>query len=302
MKKYLKYFLYFVIIMTSAIILSSCQVQYDIEIECGADTPQMEGKLIDILLPVDETNVDYSEFHTTTISPEAVDWEIIRDSDIVKYNIDGYKSMIFHTYLVQEAGLYGKNMEISVRSKDKYMNICDDYESFRLALIDTRGNIYHVSEEMPFKSSEDYYLDSISYDTEKNEVRTAYKNKNGDSIGNTVAFLLMLVMPFVSLVMFLVIFLPRECAAFAKNPITLVLFGIPLVPLVVYLFFRFDDCVKASINDRMAWELFFDFGISCILIIYAMLPYVIFIASAFMIYYRRKKAENSTDLPVIEMK
>lgn len=301
MKKYLKYFLYFAIIMTSAIVLSSCQLQYDIEIECGADTSQMEGKLIDILLPVDEANVDYSEFHTTTISPETVDWEIIRDSDIVKYNIDGYKSMIFHTYLVQDAGLYGKNMEISVRSRDKYMKLCDDYECFRLALIDTRGNIYHISEEMPFKSSENYYLDTIKYDTVKNEVYTTYENTNGDSAGKIVAFLFMWIMPFISVILFLVFFLPKDIP-FAKNPVTLVLFGIPLVPLVVYLFFRFDDCVKASINDKMAWEIFFDFGVSWLFIIYAMLPYVIFIASAFMIYYRRKKAENSTDLPVIEMK
>lgn len=57
-------------------------------------------------------------------------------------------------------------------------------------------------------------------------------------------------------------------------------------------------------NDKMAFEIFFDFGVSWIFAPYVLVPYIAFAGAAFLIYRRRKndKESQSSIFPEIEMK
>lgn len=296
MKRYLKYSL-LIMVMLFSLVMGGCQQHYNIYIEYEYASIYMEDKMIDILVPERKLNPAYMEFnsHNGLVSEE---------SEIVRYKDEnGYSSMFFHTNLIQEYSFLQEKSILTLNSKNAFYNMCDDFGTFRIVVFDKDGKIHNISEEIPFKSSDRYYLDNnITYNPETNTISPVYENRDGLSVWLFVSLILAWIVPVFSIVMLLVLFLPKD-VSLAKSPWTLFIFGVMLIPLVVYLFFRYDDAVKSSISDKMAFEIFFDFGVSWICIPYLLLPYIAFIGAAFMIYYRRKNAGTTqNDILMIDMK
>lgn len=297
MKKYLKYILCLAVVLIAGIITGGCQQMYGVYIEYESDTIYMEGKMVDMLIPISESDSVYTECNCHSgLVPE--------ESEIVQYKDEnGYTSLFFHGSTVVDYSSSSEKTVIFLRGTKGYRDICDNYGTFRLAVFDESGNILNISDEFPFKSSERYYLDNhITYDPVTNTVSPEYENVDGFNPWSLVSLIFAWIVPFFSIVMFLVLFLPKD-VSLAKSPWTLFIFGVMLIPLVVYLFLRYDDAVKSSINDKMALEIFFDFGVSWICVPYLLLPYIAFVAAAFVIYYRRKNDETTqNDIPMIDMK
>ncbi len=297
MKRYLKYALLIMVVLLP-LVMGGCQPHYSIYIEYENNSIYMEDKMIDILIPEKKLNHAYMEFnsHNGLVSEES---EIVRYKDENDYN-----SMFFHTNLIQEYSFLQEKAILTLNSKNAFYNMCDDFGTFRIVVFDKDGKIHNISEEIPFKSSERYYLDNnIAYNPETNTVSPLYENIDGFNPWSLVSLIFAWIVPFFSIVMFLVLFLPKD-VSLAKSPWTLFIFGVMLIPLVVYLFFRYDDAVKSSISDKMAVENFFDFGSSWIFAPYVLVPYIAFAGAAFLIYRRRKndKESQSSIFPEIEMK
>lgn len=296
MKKYLKHILCLAVILIAGIIACSCQSKYGVCIEYESDTVYMNDKMVDILIPINEDNPAYTESNYGELVPE--------ESEIIRYKDEnGYTSLLFHSSKVVDYFSSTEKTVIFLRGTKDYYDMCDDCGTFRLVVFDKSGDILNISEELPFKSSERYYLDNnITYNPETNTVSPVYENRDGLSVWLFVSLILAWIVPVFSIVMFLVLFLPKD-VSFARNPCTLCIFGVMLIPLVVYLFFRYDNAVKSSISDKMAVEVFFDFGVSWIGVPYLLLPYIAFIGAAFMIYYRRRR-EGTVQIqtPMIKMK
>lgn len=297
MKRYLKYALLIMVVLLP-LVMGGCQPHYSIYIEYENNSIYMEDKMIDILIPEKKLNPAYMEFnsHNGLVSEES---EIVRYKDENDYN-----SMFFHTNLIQEYSFLQEKAILTLNSKNAFYNMCDDFGTFRIVVFDKEGKILNISEEIPFKSSEEYYIDrSIIYHPMTNEINQSYKNKYGENPIKIIALMFAWGMPFVSVMLLLVFFLPKDVSA-ARSPFTLILFGIPIIPLAIYLLLRYDNAVKASISGKVALENFFDFGSSWIFAPYVLVPYIAFAGAAFLIYRRRKndKESQSSIFPEIEMK
>ncbi len=297
MIKYLKYIFCLAVVLIAGIITGGCQQMYGVCIEYESDTIYMDDKMVDMLVPISESDSAYTEYNChSELVPEK--------SEIVRYKDEnGYTSLFFHGSKVVDYFSSTEETVIFLRGIKDYHDLCENYSTFRLAVFDESGNILSISDEFPFKSSERYYLDNhITYDPVTNTVSPEYENVDGFNPWSLVSLIFAWVVPIFSIVLFLVLFLPKD-VSFAKNPWTLCVFGVMLIPLVVYLFFRYDNAVKSSISDKMAFENFFDFGVSWISIPYLLLPYIAFLGAAFMIYYRRKNDETAqNDISMIDMK
>ncbi len=296
MKKYLKYILCLAVVLIAGITTGGCQQMYGVYIEYESDTIYMEDKMVDILIPIREDNPAYTECNYGELVPE--------ESEIIRYKDEnGYTSLLFHSSRVVDYFSSTEKTVIFLRGTKDYYDMCDDCGTFRLAVFDKSGDILNISDELPFKSSERYYLDNnITYNPDTNTISPVYENRDGLSVWLFVSLTLAWIVPVFSIVMLLVLFLPKD-VSFARNPCTLCIFGVMLIPLVVYLFFRYDNAVKSSISDKMAFEIFFDFGVSWICIPYLLLPYIAFIGAEFMIYYRRKNdGTTQNDISMIDMK
>ena len=297
MKRYLKYALLIMVVLLS-LVMGGCQAHYSIYIEYEYASIYMEDKMIDILIPERKYNSAFMELNSHNgLVPE--------ESEIVRYKDEnGYSSMFFHTNLIQEYSFSQEKAILTLNSKNTFYNMCNDYGTFRLAVFDKNGKIQYISEEIPFKSSDNYYLsDVIKFNPMTKEINQSYRNENGDSPVKIAFLMFAWVMPFVSAMLLLVFFLPKDVAA-SNSPYTLILFGIPIIPLAIYLLLRYDEAIKASVSEKMALEIFFDFGSAWILAPYVLVPYIVFAAAAYLIYRRRKNDEESQSsiFPEIEMK
>lgn len=298
MKKYLKYAL-LILTVLCALILGGCVPSYEVDVIYEDATHFMDDKMVDILIPISENDINYVERSSYSSNSEIAD-----DSEILQYSDEkGYMSAYYHTGIISEFYSSEQKSTFDFERERLFFDFCDTYGTFRLAVIDKQGRIFSVSEEIPFKSSENYYLsDEIKFNPVTNEISQRYRSKNGESPFKLAALMFAWIMPIFSIILFLVFFLPKDVPA-AKNPVTLIGFGVTIIPLALYLVQRFYESSKASISDKMALEIFFDFGVSWICVPYLLLPYIAFIAAAFVIYYRRKNDETTqNDIPMIDMK
>ncbi len=286
MKKYLKYAFFSLIMMFVIVMCNGCQFVYNVTIKYDSNGQEMAGKSVDILLPMDKEDSIYCDFKGENLKAD-----IGENSEIARYS-DGYMSCRFHNKRINNVETDSDKTVITLSNKGCYEYLCENYEKFRLALIDDNGNIIQISEELPFKSSEKYYLDnSIIYNPQTNEVTPKYKNIEGGNIWMYVALIFAWIAPVAAVVLLLVIFLPKD-VSFAESPWVLVPFGVNIIPLLVYVFFRYDEAVKSSINQKMAWKIFFDIDYPAIVLPCILLPYFAFILAGFFMANRRKNSHN----------
>lgn len=195
--KHIKIFIMTAVFIGIMFVLSGC-AYYSDSFDFEFNGEYMADKYVDLLIPLDETDEFYTDYNCNIYG----DIEIPENSEIVKYNKDGYRSMLMH---IKESKLHisiddsegvpdcsekynGIPSEICQyiyvpyyegRYNDPYntemfLEFCNKYKKCRVAIFDSNGNIVQISKKIPIVSLGNFYLQDISYDIEKNRVKPYY--------------------------------------------------------------------------------------------------------------------------------
>jgi len=176
-----------------------CGVYYNDYFGFGFNKDEyMADKYVDLLLKFDETDEWYTPYNCNIEG----DIKIPENSEIVKYNKDGYRSMLMH---IKEAylsisiqyfeGIHDCSKEYNgtpyeirqyvnmpshyeghyIGCNDKMLlEFCNKYKKCRVAVFDKDGNIVQISKKIPLVSLGNFYLQNISYNVEKNRIKPSY--------------------------------------------------------------------------------------------------------------------------------
>lgn len=292
MKKCFKYTLYSLILLIFTVFLSSCHSMYPISFEF--EGYYMVDKTIDILIPISENDTNYIDSATRyynilskykqfqgNYDDEDIEDEL-KKTEIYKYNENGYKSMLCHfrTEDFSKSSIDDNKVNISIYldSKQKFKQLCEEYKTFRIAVVGMKGEILNISEEIPFKSSKEYYIDSdISYDPINNTVSPVYLRQGKFRFWLLLIDMLMYIAPVWSIALLIAVIFLKDAKSL-KFPYSIFESAAMTLPLTVFLAVRYDDAIKSTLTQNAALEQFFDLGdISVLSIIFVFIPYVSFL-------------------------
>lgn len=192
-----RFFIMAFVLVGIMFLLSGC-AYYSDHFDFEFNGEYMADKYVDLLIPLDETD----EFYTDCNCNIEGDIEIPKNSEIVNYNKDGFRSMLMH---IKESKLYisiddsegvpdcsekynGTPSEIrqwikvpyyegrydDPYNEEMFLEFCNKYKKCRVAVFDKDGNILQISKKIPVISLGNFYLQDISYDIKKNRVKPYY--------------------------------------------------------------------------------------------------------------------------------
>lgn len=292
MKKWIKYTV--CILMLSAIISTLCGCHDVYCVEIGYGGKNMPGTMVDMLIAMDENDNNYVK--ASWASKQIFgDEASVEKTQIAQYSDDGYVSMLVH-YHFQEYEHSQESSELHFNGKAEFNRLCNQYSTFRIAVLDMDGNVLQVSDVYPFKTSENYYLDSpIQYDFETNILSPVYKRTGFAVLWEVLAAIIAEIapLPAAALLIAWIVIRLRDSTVLPKIYQS-VIYTLLCLPSVVYLAFRLDDAVKSTYTNQAAWERFWqDIGsMDPVNILYAGIPYIanlIFTVWAAIILLRKNR-------------
>ncbi len=310
MKRVVKYSLYAAIVLLFTVFLSGCHSMYSVNIE--SEGYYMTDKTIDILIPIsekDENYIDsvieyydilseYKQFQGSYID-ENIEREL-KKTEIYRYNENGYRSMLCHyrTEDFSKSSIEDNKIKTSIylNSKERYMQLCDKYKTFRIAVVGKNGEILNISEEFPFKSSEKYYLDNdIDYDPVNNVLSPVYIRQGEWRFWLFIVETVMYLIPVWAIELLAAVIIFKN-VKFLEFPYSIIESAVMTLPLTVYLAVRYDDAVKSTLTHDAALAQFFDLSdIPVLRIVFVFIPYISFLAITVLTCIRKamKSEENN---------
>ncbi|MBO5164584.1 MAG: hypothetical protein J6B75_09150 [Ruminococcus sp.] len=311
-----KYSLYAAVVLLFTVFLCGCHSMYSIDIE--TDGSYMTDKTIDILIPIsenDENYIDsvieyyeafskYKQYQESYIEENAE--KELKKTEIYRYNENGYRSMLCHfrTEGFSKGSLEDNKIKMSIylNSKDKYMQLCERYKTFRIAVVGKNGEILNISEEYPFKSSEEYFLDNdIDYDPVNNVLSPIYIRHGKWRFWLFIVEAVMLLMPVwaIELLPAVIIFKKVKILGF---PYSIIGSAAMTLPLTVYLAVRYDDAVKSTLTHDAALAQFFNLkDVSVWSVIYVFIPYISFLIITVITCVRKSMKSNEIDSDSVKL-
>ncbi|MCM1315795.1 MAG: hypothetical protein NC040_09745 [Muribaculaceae bacterium] len=274
--KYLKYSSYILILITFMVFLSGCHAMYPITVTISGEN--MSDKKIDILIPMDKYSPDYRD---STYEGE----NVIKKSnpEIASYNVDGYRSMLCHygleDYKIKKTDNSTYTAELYLNGKYEFKQLCDNYETFKIAVLDNDGNILKVSEEYRFRLRENVILDKIEYDYVTNTVHPEYIYNRSLVVvlAEFLVELLIMVMPIPSIICFIVFILQKLKGSLDFPTIYHnIMFMIYILPVALFLGLRTDYAIKTENSLSSVWEDFLNLG-NIFTVMYCLIPVIIFL-------------------------
>lgn len=194
----IKFFIMAFVLVGIMFLFSGC-AYYSSNFDFEFNGEYMADKYVDLLIPLDETDEFYTDYNCNIEG----NIEIPENSEIVKYNKDGYRSMIMH---IKESSLWilitdsehypdsnekynGVPSEINQYiyvpyyegryddpyNEEMFLEFCNKYKKCHVAIFDKDGNILKISKKIPIVSLGNFYLQDISYDVENNKIKPTYK-------------------------------------------------------------------------------------------------------------------------------
>lgn len=269
--KYLKYTLYMLIMITFMIFLNGCHGEYPIEVTVNGD---MSDKKIDILIPLDKNSPDFRD--SIYIQNDSV-----QESEIVDYSADGYRSMIYHYslsgYSMEKTDSSTYTAQLYLNGKQEFKKICDNYETFKIAVIDNDGNLLKVSEECSFKLNEKVFLDKMEYDYVTNTISPEYVyNRSLEVILiEFIASSLSMMMPVLSLILFIILII-QKLKGILDFPETShnIIFFLFTVPFDLFFGLRIEYAFRTERPLSSAWNDLIEYS-DVFSVIYQIIPLII---------------------------
>lgn len=208
-----RFFIMAFVLIGIMFVLSGCGVHYSDHFDFYFQGEYMADKYVDLLIPIDEND----EFYTPYNCNIEGDIEIPENSEIVKYNKDGYRSMLIHMRrsrleisMKDSEGYYNSQEEYNgipseicqwvclpyydmPENEEMFLKFCNKYKKCYAVVFDGNGNILHISKKIPLVSLGNFYLQDISYNLERNRIKPDYVVSEGLSYSVVEVWLLSVV-------------------------------------------------------------------------------------------------------------
>lgn len=183
------------VILGCMFMLTGC-AYYNTSFDFDFDGDYMADKYVDLLIPIDESDERYTDLNDVVLNGESSDdlRNIPKDSEIVTYSKDGYRSMLMHmkgarldtafngegsdgnsgiinevyqrVYLPQE--WHQKNRD--PHGEEAFLEFCDKYKKARAAVFDSEGNILHISKKFSLSKLGYSYIYELEYDISADKI------------------------------------------------------------------------------------------------------------------------------------
>jgi hypothetical protein len=277
--KHVKYIILSVLLLLCAFAVCGCRSLYPVKVTVAGD--DLSDKKIDLLVKLRSRTYYYDKNDFTVSSQPFI--KIDSDSEISDYDVDGYRSSIFH-YIVEdyetERTADGKVIaKLLLENKNEFVQFCENCESAKVAVIDNNGKILQISDAFDICPENKVFIDNIEYDYSSNTVEPLYiYERDFDLLFlEAVCFICMNIMPLTSIVILLIFMSKRKkgVLTFPSLPRDLI-FLIPCLPGVGYLFFRIDYALKTQKTVFSAWHDYVSLqGVA--LTVYHFVPLAIFV-------------------------
>lgn len=228
MKKYLRTSFMIIMLVGIMFIFSGC-AYYNTYFSMEFEGSYMADKYVDLLIPIDENDERYTEYNIPDIKNMP---HIPENSEIVTYNKDNYRSMLMH--------MKGSNISIWIEDSEEYpdyhenyngipakvthsidlpaewlssadpygeeafLEFCDKYKYYRVAVFDNEGNIINISDRLPMKLLGYYTYGEIEYDPQNNTIKQTYILSVEMYMIKILLYLLSIVFAVISILLFIV--------------------------------------------------------------------------------------------------
>lgn len=183
------------VILGCMFMLSGC-AYYNTSFEFDFDGDYMADKYVDLLIPIDESDERYADLNDIVLNGESSDdlRNIPKDSEIVAYSKDGYRSMLMHMKGAEldtsfngdgSDGNSGITSEVYQHvylphewyqkdgdpyGEEAFLEFCDKYKKARAAVFDSEGNILHISKKFSLSKLRYSYIYKLEYDVPANKI------------------------------------------------------------------------------------------------------------------------------------
>ena len=252
-------------------------------IKVVVSSENMSDKKIDILIQIDKDNPGFRD--STYIGDNIIEKnQEINIPEIADYNVYGYRSMIWHyrlsDYEMEKIDDSTYTAKLYLNGKWEFKNICDDYKTFKIAVVDNNGNILKVSEECSFKLRENVILDKTEYDYVTNTVQPKYTYNRSLAVVlvEFLTILIIRVMPMPSFISFIILIV-KKLKGSLDFPETYhnIIFMMYIIPIIVFLGLRTDYAIKIQNPLSSIWSDFLNLG-DIFTVMYCLIPVIIFLA------------------------
>ena len=136
------------ILLIVLVMLNGCHAEYECTIQFQEGT-EAEG-MLELLIPLAEEDPEYREYKEIEGVRKSAPPVALQDGST-------YRSIQWYSHLSDIRTNPGKTT-LCFNAADEFLNLCETRQSFRIALVDSQGNLLQLSEEYPFQSGKQSYL------------------------------------------------------------------------------------------------------------------------------------------------
>ena len=149
--------------------------------------------------------------------------------------------------------------DFSLNGVRDYLELCERYQTFRIALVDPQGNVLQVSEEYDFQSGKQSYLKSpIEYDPQTITALVQYKyRQTGMQVFRDVVLLFLswlMPLPAIAGLITLILFRLTSLRDNVPRGYHALAFLVPCLPSIIYLGCKLYEAFQYTLTDQAAWE------------------------------------------------
>ena len=303
----IKLFLLGIIAAAALCIFGGCDNSYHITVK--GDAPITKGKYLDILMPIDNTDEKWCDYTSIAKYRFELEPHDLMKTEISRYDEDGFRSLFFHyelfEYYPPDIPETDSSFDISFADEGEFIRMMEKYKKFRIALFDEKGNVLQVSPTYDARKTRNVYLsDKIDYHLSENTLEYEceyYSTDNFDMILIS-SELLSLVMPIVSLIMVIAMFISNDSKkmSWLTQKQTFILL-IPSISFVSYMMCRLYYFIMDSVVSGKDASIFDEkYEIFTLFTLYSSIPF--FIALAFLICLAVRltsKKQNGTPTDIL---
>lgn len=238
------------ILLMVLVMLNGCHAEYECTIQFQ-DGTEAEG-MLELLIPLAEEDPEYREYKEIEGVRKSAPPVALQDGST-------YRSIQWYSHLSDIRTNPGKTT-LCFNAADEFLNLCETRQSFRIALVDSQGNLLQLSEEYPFQSGKQSYLvPPILYNPETNTVLPQYRYRQtfAQVIRDLILCRMMKSVPWAAIAALITILVRRWTGgAGVSNRYYQLYFLALCLPSLIYLGCTLYEAFQSTLTSQEAWKRF----------------------------------------------
>lgn len=238
------------ILLMVLVMLNGCHAEYECTIQFQEGT-EAEG-MLELLIPLAEEDPEYREYKEIEGVRKSAPPVALQDGST-------YRSIQWYSHLSDIRTNPGKTT-LCFNAADEFLNLCETRQSFRIALVDSQGNLLQLSEEYPFQSGKQSYLvPPILYNPETNTVLPQYRYRQTflQVIRDLILYWMMMIVPWSAIADLITILVRRWTgSASVSNRYYQLWLPALCLPSLIYLGCTLYEAFQSTLTSREAWKRF----------------------------------------------